>query len=208
MLDSLWYIGLVALVSVAIGALGMRYYYTSYSDPRDAFEELETDGGEVLARRPVPVSDGYLSKGKRLLQRRKQKQALKKGYIRWYLVGDSISEERYVKPERKEGGTVPELEHKGETYLFPESHLVPSAKDGVFTCVHRVGESEPVNLRSDHPYALSAHSLKRYLDMRVTSAKPGLGLGIGDWDTQTLMKYGILVIIGYFVLVELMGNVF
>ncbi len=193
----------IGAVAFAVGA-GLTLsasHYLSRGDPiGDAYASQNASVGEVYSRKPAPVKGGWLSSLKKVYRGRRRKKALKKGYVRWYLLGDSISEEQLVKPKFKDGGNIPEVEVDGETYLFPEEAMIPSADDGVYVCMHRKGRADPIDLRSDNSYAIGAKTLKEYLTMRVTSSKPGLGLGLGDLDTKQLMTYGLLAIIGYAVL--------
>lgn len=165
----------------------------------DPDPDLENGAGTGFTRKPAQTSDGL--PGVRWMRernrKRKEKKALSKGYVRWHLVSDSLSKARYVKPEREEGGNVPEFEYEGETYLFPESAMVPDAEDGVWTVVHRKGKAEPINLRDETDDALDANALNEYLTMRVTSQDPsGLSLpGLGNLSTQELMQYTLVAIV-------------
>jgi hypothetical protein len=182
--------------------------YLAYRDADDGTEPIG-DGGFKMA--PAPVSSGL--PGERLLRSwlksRKKRKALEDGMVRWHLVDDSMSREMYVKPKQKEGGSIPEYEHDGEVYLFPREQLIPFEGDGVWTCFHEKGKAEPIPLKEGNPRSVSAHALKEYLTMRVTSSAPSPLSGLlGDMDAQTLFKYGVLAIAGYAVLMEVTGGGF
>lgn len=161
---------------------------------------LQEGTGTGFTKKPATTSGSRIPGStwwKRRNRKRKEKKALSAGYVRWYLITDSISTPRYIKPEREEGGSVPEFEYNDETYLFPENAMVPDEEDGVWTVMHREGQAEPINLREGNGDALDANALSEYLTMRVTSQDPsGLSLpGLGNLSTQQIMQYGLLVII-------------
>ncbi len=136
---------------------------------------------------------------------KKRQKLIGDGYVQWYLIGDAVNHPRFIKPDRK-GGGIPEYEHDGETYLFPRDALVPS-EDGMWTCIHRVGEADPINIRDPARYAIKADELKEYLDLRVSSSAPGLldGLGIDAGDAVKIM---IALIIAYAVFQQVVGGGF
>lgn len=142
------------------------------------------------------------------LRDKKKRAALSKGMVRWHLVGSNFSQAMYVKPERENGGNIPEIEHGDETYVFPEDAAVPSEEEGVPVVVHRVGESEPINLRDSWEDAIDAGTLTQYLTLRVTSQAPSKGLldGMGDWDSMKIFRYGLLGIVGLALLMETLGG--
>ena len=192
-----------AILGFAIATAVIKRF-GNYED--EVFDPLEDADGFTM--RPVEQTgdDGLFGVVGRWWRSRKKKQALKKGYVKWHIISDSISEPKYVRPKCKEGGDIPEVDHEGGTYLFPESAMVPSADDGVWTVMHYEGQAEPVNLRDTSEDAIGANSLREYLTMRVSSKSPGLGLGLGDMSTGELMKYAIFGFIGLVILMEVMGG--
>lgn len=124
---------------------------------------------------------------------KKREKLLGDGYIEWWLVGDTV-ERKFIKPDQK-GGGIPEKEVDGDTYLFPRSALVPS-KGGMWTCIHKRGEADPINLSDPAQDAIPADVLKEYLDLRVSATAPGILEGLGV-DMGDLLKIGIGVIIAY-----------
>lgn len=134
---------------------------------------------------------------------KKREKLLGDGYVQWYLIGDSVNRPKFIKPERK-GGGIPELDHDGETYLFPPDAKVPSA-DGMWVYIHRQGEADPINIRNPSRMAIDADELKEYLDLRVSASSPGffdsLGIDAGD-----MIKLMIGLIIAYAVFQQVMGG--
>ena len=134
---------------------------------------------------------------------KKRQKLIGDGYVQWFLIGDSFNQARFVKPERK-GGGIPELEVDGQTYLFPRDALVPSS-DGMWTCLHREGEADPINIRDPARLAIPADELKEYLDLRVSSSAPGLLDGLG-LDTGDLIKIAVAGLIGYALFQQFAGG--
>jgi len=173
-------------------------------------EDGETDGdwpadeGQVVELRPPSVDTSFWRQWWRTRRwLKKREKLIGDGYVQWYLIGDAVGQPKFVKPKRK-GGGIPELDHDGETYLFPRQALVPS-EDGMWVCIHREGEADPINIRDPARLSLPSDELKEYLDLRVSSSAPGLldGLGI---DSGDLIKIGIALIIGFAVFQQMSGG--
>jgi hypothetical protein len=195
-------------VAVFIGGFLAGHAYVSNrkeSKDLEVIEELEgAEGFQMTSHHGS--SSGLLGAA---LRERKKRKALGRGVVRWHVIGSAFEKPRYIKPERKEGGNVPEVELDGETYIFPEEATVPSEEEGVPTIVHRKGEAEPLELRDPWDDSVDARTLAEYLTLRVTSRKPssGLldGLGLGDMDSMDMFRYGILGIVGLAILWEFLG---
>lgn len=201
----------LATVLLMVAAFATGWYRASGGENSRDLEVIEgLEGGDGFQMTSYGPSDdvGLLQT---YLRSRKKRKALSKGMVRWHLVDSSFSKPKYIKPEREEGGNIPEVKMNGETYCFPEDATVPSEEEGVPVVVHRAGESDPINLRDSWEDAVDAGTLSQYLTLRVTSKKPktglldGLGLG-GGWDPMTVFRYGLLAIIGFAVLMETMGG--
>lgn len=134
---------------------------------------------------------------------KKRQKLIGDGYVQWYLIGDAVPHPTFVKPKRK-GGGIPELDHDGETYLFPRDALVPS-EEGGWVCIHREGEADPINIRDPARLSIPSDELKEYLDLRVSSSAPGLldGLGIGTGD---LIKIAIAGLIAFAAFQQVSGG--
>lgn len=184
--------------------------------PPDPMGQPPEDGGaggsdspnepQLVEIRPPSMDTNRLKQYYRTRKWLKKRQKLiGDGYVQWYLIGDAVNHPKFVKPGRK-GGGIPELEVDGETYLFPRDALVPS-EDGMWTCIHREGEADPINIRDPARLSIKADELKEYLDLRVSSSAPGLldGLGIDAGDAVKIM---IALIIAYAVFQQVLGGGF
>lgn len=199
------------LLPLAIGALVgvvVMWYRNRDLDAEDVFEiDPQSEGENVYRKRPVNVDSGYLDTLRELRQQRREQKALRKGYIRWHLIGNRFSRPRFVDPTYEDGENIRKVEYDGVEYLFPDDALIPDAETGVYTAFHHEGRSDPVQLDPDDEYAIDANVLTEYAELTVTSSTSGLGLGpLGDLSPQQIMTYGIAAIVGYFILQEVMAG--
>lgn len=169
-------------------------------DPRDNGSGNDQDDGDWQPDDDLVEVDPPRMNTKRWRQWIRTKRWLKKrekllgdGYIEWWLVGDTV-ERQFIKPDQK-GGGIPEKEVDGDTYLFPRSALVPS-EGGMWTCIHKRGEADPINLNDPAKESIPSDVLKEYLDLRVSATAPGILEGLGI-DMGDLLKIGIGLIIAY-----------
>lgn len=177
----------------------------------DEMEESPVpDGGHVVSLEQPPTKKSTLPiKLWRLYKNDKGKKKIgEEGYIRWYLIDDTISEPKYIKPERK-GGGVAEYEYEGEPYLFPEDALVPDAKTGMWTAVHKRGDAMPLNLGTPGKPAIPVDELKEFFNKRVTSSPPSWVDNLfGDMETADLMKIVIVGFVGIMLAQSALGGFF
>lgn len=175
----------------------------------EELEELDRGSGFRMAASADSAEGKLSSLAKAYGGNREKARALKKGYIRWHVVGSNFSEPRYVNPEQ-EGSGIPELEYNGQTYLFPPDATVPAQEEGVPVMIHRKGEAEPINLEDSWNEAIDAGSLKQYLTERVTSEAPeetggGMLGSLADMDSMAILRYGIIAMVVVFVALEVLG---
>jgi len=171
------------------------------TDPEPEFPEEE---GNVVELRPPSVDTSFPRQWYRTRRwLKKREKLIGDGYVQWYLIGDAVAQPKFVKPKRK-GGGIPELDHDNETYLFPRKALVPS-EDGMWTCIHREGEADPINIRDPARLSIKADELKEYLTMRVSSSAPGFFDGLG-LDMGDLIKIAIAGLIGYAMFQQFAGG--
>jgi len=198
--------GVIAVVaSVAMYGIG---YWNAMSKQIDVgLEELDLESGDGFEMNTGASGDSTGIIGRHLAEKEKQK-ALGDGMVRWHVAGSAFSKPMYVKPEKKGGGNLPQVEHEGETYYFPDDAAVPSEEEGVPTVVHRKGESDPVNLRDGWELAVDAGTLSAYLTQMVTADKPKQslldGLGLAGMDSMDMLRYGLLILVGGFILLQVM----
>ena len=170
----------------------------------DPDAEWPAGEGQIVDHRPPSVKTRtwrQIWRTRRWLKKRQK--LIGDGYVQWYLIGDAVPHPKFVKPKRK-GGGIPELEHNGETYLFPRDALVAS-EEGGWVCMHREGEADPINIADPARLSIPADELKEYLDLRVSSSAPGLldGLGI---DSGDLIKIAIAGIIAFAAFQQMTGG--
>lgn len=97
----------------------------------------------------------------------------KRGYVKWFRVGARLHRPKWVKPEKKGAGEYEYYDSSTDTtYLFPEDALVADGATSAYVAVHRVGESEPIDLRDPGWPALDGDVLQRFIDMAVARDPP------------------------------------
>lgn len=163
--------------------------------PDDSTDEVETNGDidpELVEALDIKTSYfGWLQEWR--THKAKRRKA-RKGYIQWYLIDGAWPEPRFVKPKQHAHG-MPEYEHKGKTYFFPPGAAVPSAKEGMRTVIHHVDDAKPVNVTEPGKPAIDPASVKKYISMGAVTGPPGWLANL-NWDTQTMMRVMLMVIIG------------
>jgi len=100
---------------------------------------------------------------------------------------------------------IPEYEHDDEVYLFPDRGRLASRSSGMWTVIHKEGESEPLCLRDPTEDAIKADELKEYLNKRVTTDPPSWWDNF-DLDSEDIIKYAIAAIIVVAVLQQVLGG--
>lgn len=207
-------VDLVMWIVVVIGVFGAGILAAStiWRNEESVLEPVPSDAGHVVEYTPAHMRDGYMqgivSSAKDWWRRGKRDKAIKKGYAEWYLIDDSIPKPRYVKPERKDGSSIPVVDVDGERYLFPRSVMLPNEVTKIPTVFHVKGNEQPVTF-DDNPFAVGANVLKDYSDMVVTSNPPGgllSGLGFGNMDSMDMLRYAVLGLIAYFIFMEFIGG--
>ena len=174
-------------------------------------EIAETEAENEADPEVVEIEPPRMDNGGRIKQIWKTRRYLKKrekllgdGYVQWILIEDTYPRPRFVKPKRF-GAGIPEVEHDGERYLFPDQAMIPS-DDGMWTVVHRKGEADPLNINEPAENAIPADRLEQYLNLRVQTTPPGW-LDALDLDASTLITLMIAAIIGFALLNNFAGLV-
>lgn len=176
----------------------------------DVVEPLELEHGNGFTISEAAGSSGGVSGLLSSVGEKRQKsKALSDGHVRWHLLDSAFTEPKYVAPERKNGGNIPELKHDDQVYLFPKDAALPGEEDGVPVVVHRKGESEPINLRDSWGESIDASSLAEYLTTRVAADSPesqgGLGLDfLADMDSMDMLRLLIIGLVIAFVALEVL----
>jgi len=160
-----------------------------------ALSELDVDDGDAPVINPDPVWTGARTAfGEWWATRRrrtKRKKLARKGYVEWHLVEGTFSGPAYVKPNRT-GTGVPELDHGGVTYMFPEQASIPSELSGMQCYIHRAGEIDPINLRDPVDHAIAPDQFQEYADMSLQTSSPSW---LGDLSFSDILWYGLIATI-------------
>jgi hypothetical protein len=182
--------GLLATTAMAGWSAAERWGQTKAAEA----EAITPDGeGDIVDLQPPDLRTarfgtlGELFRVWRYLDKRRK--LANKGYVQWFLVGDTFPTGKFVKPDAKSGG-MRELDHDGVTYLFPRDAMLPDENQGVLTFVHKRGDAEPLNLRDPAHESIPADVLDEYLSMRVSASAPSL-LDQFDMNPKDLIKYAI-----------------
>lgn len=192
-------VGLVGIITVLTTVC-----YWLYKRDRPLDIDVDEDGVASFDSSNIETSKFEIVQAAR--KAKKKRKLLDKGYIQWFLVDDSFPEPKFVKPKTKDGG-IPELGHKNETYLFPREARLPSKLEGIWTYIHRKGESEPINLSEPNDFIIPAAVLNEYLTLKVSSSPPKkFGLPGLNMDSMDILRYGVLAIIAAFLIIEVGGQ--
>lgn len=151
-------------------------------------------GPDIVDIPPPNLQNTRFGLWKTYQYRKKVRKYASKGYVKWYLVDDTIPTAKFVKPEGK-GGGIPEYEHNGNTYLFPRSEALPSEENGMWVYMHKKGEADPIPLRDPLKDPIPVDVLDEYLTMRPSSSPPSW-LGSLDIDPKQAITWMMILIIG------------
>jgi hypothetical protein len=124
---------------------------------------------------------------------KKEKKLAKQGYVRWHLVDGTWGSPKYVKPELK-GGGIREHKEDGIRYLFPDRAKVPDSMSGMWTYVHKHGESQPINMAEPSELAIKGDELDEYITKKVTSDPPSW-LDSFDFDFSKAIQLAVALVI-------------
>lgn len=127
----------------------------------------------------------------------KSKRMARKGYVRWYKLGATLSKPQWIKPETR-GSGVPEHYDSDDdvSYLFPEEELVQDQTTGAYTCIHKHNEPEPVPIRDPALPRIDGDRLEEIINLEAESDAPGFFDRL-DIDPQTAM-WGIILLVMVF----------
>lgn len=127
----------------------------------------------------------------------KAKRMARKGYVRWYKLGATLSKPEWVKPETR-GAGVPEHHDSDDdvTYLFPEEELVQDQATGAYVCIHKHNQPEPVPIKDPALPRIDGDRLEEIINLEAESDAPGWFDRV-DIDPQTAM-WGIILLVMVF----------
>lgn len=174
----------------------------------DATEIQTEDDGDVVTMEPaITRKQAAWRRILTLWKHDKNRQKIgENGYVRWYLIDDTISEPKYIKPRRTGGGEW-EYEHDGEIYLFPRESMKPDAKTGMWTVIHHVDDAMPININEPGKPAMAPDEIKEYLTQSVASSPPSW-FSQFDLDASDAMKFILVGFIGLMLAQGFMGGIF
>lgn len=156
---------------------------------------VEDEDGSLLIQDDPLWIDGYRSfigewyAARR--RRKKRRKLAKKGYVEWRLVDGTFPTPTFVKPKRT-GSGIPQYEHNGVSYIFPEGAAIPSEQSGMRTYVHKVGEMDPINMRDPVDHSIPPDAHQEYSEMDIQTASPGW---LGSMSAGDMLFYGLVGII-------------
>lgn len=188
-------IGGIAIL--ALGTAGLAYLWTKERrELEEAVNDLATDTNAELSAPDMSSSGFGLLKTWR--HQTKAKRLARRGYVKWFKIGASMSEPKWVKPKSDGAGVLEYYDSDDDvTYLFPNDVMVNDANTGAYVAVHRQGEAEPINLRDPAMPAIPADRLEEIINLEAESDAPGF-FDRMDLDPQTIMWVAIggMLIIG------------
>lgn len=184
------YLPLVASGVLLLSTLVVGYKYVS--ERRKLEETVNELVGDTEANLSAPAigssKAGLISTWR---HRSKAKKLARKGYVKWYKIGASMSAPQWVKPTADGAGVLEYYDKEDEvTYLFPTGAMVNDESTGAYVAVHREGEAEPINLRDPAMPPIPADRLEEIINLEAESDAPSM-FDRMDLDPQTLLWVGI-----------------
>jgi hypothetical protein len=198
-----WQLIVAGALLLTVGTAGVAYL--SYRRLRvgldDQFDQLIAEEDEVTLKPPdthnTPLD--YLRVMRHFQRARK---LAKKGYVKWYRVGSTMSRPTWVKPTL-EGQGLPKHENDDGPYYFPKEAMVSDELTGAWVAMHREGEADPINLREPAYPGIETDLVERTINLEAEDKPPGLldKLSMGGLSTQAMIYGGMallfLVYAGY-----------
>lgn len=166
-------------------------------------EAMENGHQSAVVKMPQPdLKDATFGLPQTLWRMRKahkkRRKLAKKGYVRWFLIDQTFPEPRFVKPKLTGTGE-PEVRHDGVPYAFPRNAMVADERTGMYTVIHKRGDSEPINLRDPAKEALPADRVEEWLQLQLHKDPPSW------WDDFDFSGRDIfLALLGVVVLVAVL----
>jgi len=195
-----------ALAILGSGALAGGWYLnqkaTERAEARVEATLEDADGPIALPAPEVSLSPMDYFRAMRHLQT--QQTAAKKGYIKWFRLGSNMKRPQWVKP-KPSGSGPPKKSVDGQPYYFDKAAMTIDERTGAYVAVHRVGESDPINLNDPAYPGIEADRMERIINLEAEDKPPGLFDGLADMDMQTLVWLSIGVLFIVFAAYRYMG---
>lgn len=186
------YIGLGLLGIATLAATGAAYYYYRlYRDGLDErFDELFEEEDGALSFDPPSMTRSPLDYLRVMRHYQRASKLAKRGYVRWYRLGSTMSRPKWVKPEQ-EGTGVPKYDDGGQPYYFPKEAMVSDSLTGAWTAIHREGEADPINLRDPAYPGIETDLVERIINLEAEDKPPGLLDSLTGLSTQAMIYGGM-----------------
>ena len=186
----------VGVTAVGVGAVGYWYQQRDRTTVDDIIEE----SGDLVSFRRPEVSGGLLDLLKVWRHRSRAQKLAKRGYVKWYRIGSTVSRPQWVKPQQ-DGSGVPRYRVDSEPYYFPREAMVTDQETGAYVAMHYDGDADPINLRDNDLPALSTDKVERVINMEAESSAPGFFSNL-DITPQKIMTALIGLIVVYALLMQ------
>lgn len=194
--------GIAAGLIIAVG--GVLYARQDQPGTEEQLNELVAREGDDLKFKPPEIGSSILGLLALWQHKGKEKRMARKGYVKWRLLGSTMSRPRWVKPS-EEGSGVPEYKHKGDKYYFPKDAMVIDETSGAYVAIHEKGSSMPLNLQDPPLPPVPVDLLQRVIDLEAESEAPGWLSGLSI--TPKKLLWGFIGFILIFSLVmQVMGG--
>jgi len=190
--------GAVGVLALGVGAAA--FWYRQRDNP--TVDDIVEQSGELVSFRRPEVSGGIFDLVKLWRHRSREQKLAKKGYVKWFKIGSTVSRPQWVKPEQ-DGTGVPKYRDGGEPYYFPREAMVTDSVTGAYVAMHYEGDADPINLRDSDLPALSTDKIERVINMEAESSAPGFLSGL-DITPQKIMAALITIIIAYGAMMQFM----
>lgn len=168
-----------------------------------ARQDAVTDGGVVtddvrsvadsVRLTPSMPTDSSMSLIGTWRHRAKAKKLARKGYVKWYKVGPNMTQPQWIKPFRNGQGELVYYDDDSP-YLFPEEAMTTDARTGAHVCIHKEGDSLPIDLNDPDRGGLDTDKFQETIDLSVESDAPGFFDRL-EIDGPTLLYGGMALML-------------
>lgn len=187
----LWLVGAVGFVTLLLVGAGAYFVYLEKRRLAEELNNLDTsdDGADVL--QPPEIDGSLVGLVQMWRHRAKSKRLARKGYVRWFKLGSTLSKPKWVKPTPDGSGVPVHYDSDDEqTYLFPEGAMVTDQQTGAYVAIHHHNQPEPVPIRDPAMPAIDGDRLEEVINLEAESDAPGFFDRL-DLDAQTMM-WGVI----------------
>lgn len=163
----------VVIVAGLLSLLVLVYWTHRRPSIDEQVEHLvEQADDEPLTFAPPDVSPSPWGALKTWYHLSRANRLAKKGYVKWYRLGSTMSRPKWVKPTAEGAGT-PKVTVSGQPHYFPKEAMVADARTGAWVAVHREGEADPLNLRDPAYPGIETDAMERIINLEAEDKPPG-----------------------------------